>query len=530
MHRTNLLRALAFSLVVLVALWAAGDELMMRAGGSVAPTAAAQAQRGAQTQRGARDPRLPADWDEATYLALNPDVAVAVAAGSFASGAAHYLAAGQAEGRLYKRPLPATPTPTPYPTPRVDLRPYLHEQGGASVVVENTRGDVGMAVNEAGARLGAGAGKIVVRGGGSIKTQIVSRHDLEFREGVYTCDTETPWEGCILLKDGVKAEGFGATIMEPVYAMTDPKFPGSRFNPALTVFQSFNSAKSNEAASSRITVKGFRIVGRNPSNDGGVRQSISFGNCTGCAAIANRLEGVSSIGIQFGGSAARGNHASDGVATGNTIVASVAAGIAVVNASDVRVYGNTILKPGRLNGPGGVSGIDIETNNVDDWCENIKIYNNEINYEGSALKYGAGSGILAQNVYHSRRAGGLLIANNNITGGAPTAENQSLSNGIYFTNEFPGGLVVNNRIRTAKQHGLLLYASRGATFQDLELDSCGGGGNPAVRIVGGGDNRFIRLNIFTPRGVQVNTWATIWETQGTSGNIFEGNSVGVEKR
>lgn len=412
--------------------------------------------------------------------------------------------------------------PSPYPTPRVDLRPYLREQGGAVVTVANSD-DLGQAINEADRRLGARPGKIVVRGGGQIKTQVVVSHDLTFQTGVYSCDTKTPWQGCILLKDGVKAEASGdVTILEPTHVE-----PGA---PAITVFQTFAAAQRNENASRNITVKGFRIKGRQKTMDGGVRQSISFGNCTSCAAIGNTLESVSSIGIQFGGSAAGGNHAKDGVATGNTIIASVAAGIAVVNASDVWVYGNTILRPSREGGPGGVSGIDIETNNVDDWCENIKIYNNRIDYQGAALKYGAGSGILAQNVYASPRSRGLLIANNTITGGAPTVENQGLSNGIYFTGAFPGGLVTNNSVRTAKQHGVLLYGSRGATFQDLELDSCGGGGNPAVRVVGGGDNRFIRLNIFTPPGVQVNTWPTIWETEGTSGNVFEGNSVRAERR
>jgi hypothetical protein len=412
-------------------------------------------------------------------------------------------------------------TPRPYPTPRVDLRPFLHEQRGRTVTAES-RDDLGRAINEADGRLGGSPGVIVVRGGGSIKTQVVVSHDLNFQPGVYSCDTKTPWQGCILLKDGVKAEALGdVTMLEPTYA--EPNAP------AITVFQAFAAAQKNESASRNVTVKGFHIRGRQRLTDGGVRQSISFGNCTACAAIGNTLDGVTSIGIQFGGSAAGGNHASNCVAAGNTVIASVAAGIAVVNATDVWVFDNTILRPSREGGPGGVSGVDIETNNTDDWCENVKIYNNRIDYTGAALKYGAGSAILAQNVYNSPRAGGLLIANNNITGGAPTTENLSLSNGIYFTGAFPGALVVSNTIRTAKQHGLLLYGSRGATFRDLEIDSCGGGGNPAVRIVGGGGNRFINLNIYTPPGVTVNTDPAIWETEGTSGNVFEGNTVNAER-
>ena len=39
-------------------------------------------------------------WNEAAYLADNPEVAQAVAEGTFASGFDHYLKSGRAEGRL----------------------------------------------------------------------------------------------------------------------------------------------------------------------------------------------------------------------------------------------------------------------------------------------------------------------------------------------------------------------------------------------------------------------------------------------
>jgi hypothetical protein len=414
------------------------------------------------------------------------------------------------------------PMPSPYPTPAVDLRPYLHEQGGTVVTVGKSD-DLGIAINEAENKLGANPGKIVVRGGGTIKTQVVVSHDLSFQPGVYTCDTITPWQGCILLKDNVKAEAMGdVTILEPTYNK-----PGA---PAITVFQNYAGAKKNENASHHITVKGFRIKGRQRLTDGGMRQSISFGNCSTCAAIGNTLDGIASIGISFGGSAAEGNHAKSCVATDNTIIAAAAAGIAVVNAADVWVYDNTILRPGRAGGPGGVSGVDVETNHPDDWCENIKIYNNRMDYQGSAFGRGAGSAILVQNVYKTDRSGGLLIANNYITGGSPTVKNTSLSNGIAFTQAFKGALVVNNKIQNAKQHGLLLYGSRDATFQDLEIESCGGGGNAAVELVGGGNNRFIRLNVHTPPGVAVSTLPEIRETKGSKDNVFKDNSVPVQRR
>ena len=43
---------------------------------------------------------VPADWDEAGYLQVHPDVAIEIARGAFVSGYHHYLAAGRREGRL----------------------------------------------------------------------------------------------------------------------------------------------------------------------------------------------------------------------------------------------------------------------------------------------------------------------------------------------------------------------------------------------------------------------------------------------
>jgi len=42
---------------------------------------------------------VPGDWNEAQYLKAQPDVAAAVTTGRFISGYHHYLAAGRREGR-----------------------------------------------------------------------------------------------------------------------------------------------------------------------------------------------------------------------------------------------------------------------------------------------------------------------------------------------------------------------------------------------------------------------------------------------
>jgi len=57
---------------------------------------------------------LPADFNEAFYLAANPDVVPYVGVGkAYATGGAHYLLWGRMEGRPYKRVGPATPPPPP---------------------------------------------------------------------------------------------------------------------------------------------------------------------------------------------------------------------------------------------------------------------------------------------------------------------------------------------------------------------------------------------------------------------------------
>jgi hypothetical protein len=52
------------------------------------------------------DSASPADWNEALYLRIYPDVAAEVRKGTFASGYQHYLAAGRAEGRGNGTPPP----------------------------------------------------------------------------------------------------------------------------------------------------------------------------------------------------------------------------------------------------------------------------------------------------------------------------------------------------------------------------------------------------------------------------------------
>lgn len=412
-------------------------------------------------------------------------------------------------------PSPTPARPVPYPVPSVDLAPYLHEQGGKTVIVDVTSADdVGDAVNRA--DLFDGLGKLVIKGGGSIKTQIVLRHDSEW-SGEYFCDAET-LEGQILLRDNVKAEGKDAVFHEPTY------FAGT---PAITVFQTYASAKNNYASAENVTVKGMRIVGRQEKTDGGVRQSISFGNCKNCAAIENDLSGIASIGIQFGGGAAQGNHAENVLAYRNKLRRFAAAAIALVNYKGARISQNDIRDPGRRKGePGGISGIDIETNGPDDCAQNPIIDGNYIGY-GTAPSGSIGNGILGQNVYNTPCSGGLLIANNVIDGwegknGLEASNFWGLSGGLYFVGQWPGGLVVSNTIIRALQPGISCYACRGLTFQDVYLISSGGGGAGAVYLEGSLGNTFNRIRIFDDPNIKPGStgwWIQCDESSGV--NVFK---------
>ena len=85
----------------------------------------------------------------------------------------------------------------------------------------------------------------------------------------------------------------------------------------------------------------------------------------------------------------------------------------------------------------------------------------------------------------STRSGGLRIVNNRIIASMPLS---GLTSGIFFTGEFPGGIAANNYIERAGQACFQLYGARKTTFQDNEMVNCGGGGNPAILMKGGGEN------------------------------------------
>lgn len=406
-------------------------------------------------------------------------------------------------------PIPPVVSPTPYPTPEIDLKPFLHEQGGRVVDITIQPGeDAGEIINKADSF--DGPGKLIIRSGSqpaSIKTNITLKHDSDWH-GEFKCDVETPWQGCVLLEDNTKPEGKGMPVIHEPEAIVDGQ-------PTITVFQSKASAVANEAKAENITVRGFHIKGRQTMTDGGTRQAISLGNCVNCAGLDNKLEGIASIGLQLGGSSAHGNHALNGVFTGNTISGMPAAAIAIVNCSGCYVFRNRTSKPGRRGGPGGVSGIDIETNNFDDWAENLWIFGNDIDHDGAAFS-SIGSGILAQQ-RGSSRSGGLRILSNRITCTLPDA---GLTSGLFISGSFPGAIVANNYVQRAMQAGIQAYGARDMLFQDNVLNTVGGGGSPAILLIDCHNNRFTRVRILADPLLGGSSSGEIRE-EGSSGNVFE---------
>lgn len=408
----------------------------------------------------------------------------------------------------------------------IDLKPYLHEQGGKVVDITIQPGeDVGTILNRVDASVD-GPGKIILRGGGDIKTQIVTSHDVDVIGGEYRCEVENVWEGCWLIKDDSKIEGFrGATIYGPTY------FAG---RPAITIFQTYASAKNNYASTRNVTIKGFRLPGRQTKTDGGVHQVISFGNCIGCAAVENELPWSPSIGIQCGGGAAEGNHAEDCLVYRNRITNFAAAAIAVVNVSGrgATIAENFIQNPGRIKGePGGTSGIDVESNDTDDCLPNINIFNNYVGY-GNAAFFSIGNGILAQNVKNTPCSDGLLIVNNTIDGwegrsGQEAALNWGLSGGLHIVGQWPNGIVASNVIIRALQSGISCYGCRGLTVSEtyvISSGSSGAGGSAAVKLEGSLGNTF-DVKVFDDPAIKPGSTAHWIECDATSGvNTFKTNA------
>ncbi|MEP6743253.1 MAG: right-handed parallel beta-helix repeat-containing protein [bacterium] len=376
--------------------------------------------------------------------------------------------------------------------------------------------DLGAKINAADKALGATAGEVLVQNGGLISTQVTISpgHTLRFEPGTYRLATELLWEGAVLLKSrtAVIGSGWDTIIVEP---------PRTGW----TVFQSFEDIRSRPAHSgvdSDISITNLQIKGANPAVEGGVRQTISLGNCHRCLVENVWFNGTGVIGVQAGGNAIMGNYADDVKILKNqfTRVASQAA--AVVNGNNVIIDGNTFKDSGRCCAQ-GMTAIDLEPNESRDIIRNIEITNNQIDSRDSALLHG--NGILVQNGARTRDFGPVLVKGNTVSGGdlIPNSAG-NVATGIYVVN-VQDVTVVNNTIRRVAHCGIRLENSTRIYVANNKLISTGTGGILAFEIMNTTDSKIfdnvVAVDPNSPLGNSV-----IHETGASRNNQYKGNTNG----
>jgi len=361
---------------------------------------------------------------------------------------------------------------------------------------------------------------VFIEGGGSITKQVTLKHHTVFDNSVYSCDVDGLTDsGVFLIADNVLVEGKGTTILEPTYHNASA--------PGIEVFQAAgDSCCSHEGSAHDIAVVGFRIKGRQTVYDGGVRSTILLGNCKHCSAQNNFLEDTGSIGITVGGNGDKGNFAQDCLIWHNTTSGVAAANIAIINAENVLVVENTVLRPGHHTPRfgGGVSGVDLEPNTPSDHARNIFVLNNLFDYEDAAFD-GVGSAIMLQDPYSGKNSGNIVAANNRIVGGRIDAIHRYMTSGVFLSGDLPGLKVINNYIFKTGQAAIQMYGGGpGALIQDNRLDSTAGGGLLAIELYKVSGATLRHNIIFDQPGIPFSTGPGIKDCG--KGDIFERNYYG----
>jgi parallel beta-helix repeat protein len=400
-------------------------------------------------------------------------------------------------------------------------------QGGQTRGRQSTRvannfpgADLGAKINAADHDLGTSPGEIVVNGGGTISTQVIlnSGHTLRFSAGTYRLATELLWEGAFLLKSRTKVIGSGwdTVIIEP------PKT-------GWTVFQSFNDIRAKPAHSgtdSDISVSNLQIKGANPAVEGGVRQTVSLGNCHRCRVENVWLNGTGVIGIQAGGNTSAGNYAAEVTIRKNLFTRVASQAVAVVNGRDVKIDGNTFKDSGRLNDQGtgalGMTAIDLEPNHPNDIIRNIEITNNTIDSTNSGFIHG--NGILVQNSVHTSGFGPVLVKDNTVKGGALNQNGSGfIATGIYITAFTQDVKVINNTVSRVAHSGIRLENTTRNYVSGNKLISTGTGGILSFEVTNTTDsqilNNVVVVDPNSPAGTEV-----IQEAGTSARNSYQGNS------
>jgi hypothetical protein len=382
------------------------------------------------------------------------------------------------------------------------------KQQGRQVSANDFPGnDLGAKINAADKALGPKAGEIVVRGGGTISTQVIisSDHVLRFLPGTYVTKSSTiP----ILMKSRstVLGAGWESIIMES----TAPK--------QFTVISAYNQSITNGKPDSALVIRDVQIKGANPGFHS-APQAISLGNCSGCTVDRVWINGTRSIGIQYGGTGSSGYFAENSKVTNCLFTRVASQNLALVNGKNIVFEGNRFLTSGQLGGPGNTN-IDLEANEVSDYLENVVIRNNTIDVRNSDSSP-TGNGIVVQSTSGTPHVGPILIENNTIIGGSIQGKiTNVLSNGIYvFGTTMRNVTIRNNIITRTGQSGIRIEGTRISVI-DNRFTDVGGGGTPGF-VVLATDSQIIN-NTFTYTGVgPVDGRMVI--LRGSMGNTYQNN-------
>jgi parallel beta helix pectate lyase-like protein len=367
--------------------------------------------------------------------------------------------------------------------------------------------DLGAKINAADKALGAKAGEIVVKGGGTIATQVIisSDHVLRFLPGTYvTKSSNIP----ILMKSrsSVVGSGWESIIVES----TAPN--------QFTVICAYNQSILNGKPDSALVIRDVQIKGANPGFNS-MYQAISLGNCSGCTVDKVWINGTRSIGIQLGGSSSTGFFAENSRVTNCLFTRVASQNLALVNGKNIVFEGNRFMTAGQLGGPGSTN-IDVEPNEGSDRLENVVIRNNTIDVRNSEVPT-SGNGIVVQATTGTPYVGPILIENNTIIGGSNTGViTNVLSNGIYvFGATMRDVTIRDNSITRTGQSGIRIEGTRIYVVNN-KLTDVGGGGIPGFVVVA--TNSRIVGNTFSSNPNQ-SVDATITILPGSKGNVFQNN-------
>jgi hypothetical protein len=330
--------------------------------------------------------------------------------------------------------------------------------------------DLGAKINAADKALGAARGEIVVKGGGTISTQVIISpdHVLRFLPGTYVTKTrDIP----ILMKSrsSVIGSGWESIIMES----TAPN--------QFTVICAYNQSILNGKPDSALVIRDIQIKGANPGFDS-AHQALSLGNCSGCTVDKVWINGTRSIGIQYGGSGSAGSFAENSKVTNCLFTRVASQNLALVNGKNITFEGNRFMTSGQRGGPGNTN-IDVEPNEPNDHLENVIIRNNTIDVRNSEMTP-TGNGIVVQATTGTTFVGPILIENNTIIGGSIEGiVTNVLSNGIYvFGGTMRDVIIRNNTITRTGQSGIRIEGTR-IKVLDNRLTDVGGGGIPAFVVI-----------------------------------------------